>query len=245
MCRAGCRSGLRWSASGISAKPEGARSAGASPQKRWKLTISRARCGQGRVGHGVPAITGRATTCRRTPVPRPSCGPRFWNATRGALRRRTGPPRRCSSPKDPVAAVGFVEPADHALGRSRGGLSSKVHLCCDGRGLPLRLTLTAGQAGDNPQLLAVPDAISVHTGRPGRPRRRPERLLADKAYSHPSTRAALRARGIKATIPERDDQLARRRYLDVASFTASMRSRSSSNASNGARSLGDSASRSV
>ena len=55
------------------------------------------------------------------------------------------------------------------------------------------------------------NAISVHTGRPGRPRCRPERLLADKAYSHPSTRAALRARGIKATIPERDDQLARRR----------------------------------
>jgi transposase len=51
----------------------------------------------------------------------------------------------------------------------------------------------------------------VHTGRSGRPRSRPERLLADKAYSHPSTRAALRARGIKTTIPERDDQLARRR----------------------------------
>jgi transposase len=36
-------------------------------------------------------------------------------------------------------------------------------------------------------------------------------LLVDKAYSHPGTRAALRARGIRATIPERDDQLARRR----------------------------------
>ena len=82
--------------------------------------------------------------------------------------------------------MGFVEPADHALGRSRGGLSSKVHLCCDGRGLPLSFTVTAGQAGDNPQLLAVLDAISVPTGRPGRPRRRLERLLADKAYSHPA-----------------------------------------------------------
>ncbi len=107
--------------------------------------------------------------------------------------------------------MGFVEPADHALGRSRGGLSTKVHLCCDGRGLPLTFSLTPGQAGDNPQVLAVLDAISVRTRRPGRPRCRPERLLADKAYSHPSTRRALRARGIKATIPERDDQLARRR----------------------------------
>lgn len=33
-----------------------------------------------------------------------------------------------------------------------------------------------------------------------------ERVLADKAYSHPSTRTALRARRIKATIPERRDQ---------------------------------------
>ena len=37
------------------------------------------------------------------------------------------------------------------------------------------------------------------------------RLLADKAYSHPSTRTALRRRGIKHTIPERDDQIARRK----------------------------------
>ena len=37
------------------------------------------------------------------------------------------------------------------------------------------------------------------------------RLLADKAYSHPSTRTALRKRRIKHTIPERDDQVTRRK----------------------------------
>src|SRR5699024_5340922 len=37
------------------------------------------------------------------------------------------------------------------------------------------------------------------------------RLLADKAYSHPSTRTYLRAKGIKHTIPERSDQIARRK----------------------------------
>jgi transposase len=46
---------------------------------------------------------------------------------------------------------------------------------------------------------------------PGRPRKRPDRVIADKAYSHPSTRAALRARGIKFTSPERRDQIAHRR----------------------------------
>lgn len=103
-----------------------------------------------------------------------------------------------------------MEPADHGIGRSRGGLTSKIHLVVDGRGLPLSVVLTPGQAGDNPQLLPALDAIRVPRQGPGRPRSRPEEVLADKAYSHPSTRAALRSRGIRFTSPERSDQLARR-----------------------------------
>ena len=98
-----------------------------------------------------------------------------------------------------------------ALGRSRGGLTSKIHLAVDGRGLPMSVILTPGQAGDNPQLLPLLDQIRVGRDGPGRPRKRPERVLADKAYSHPSTRAALRARGIAFTSPEKSDQIARRR----------------------------------
>ena len=97
-----------------------------------------------------------------------------------------------------------------ALGRSRGGLSTKIHLAVDGRGRPLSVLLTAGQAGDNPQPLNVLDAISVHPGGPGRPRKRPDMLLADKGYAHDSTRTALRRRRIPHTIPERSDQVARR-----------------------------------
>jgi transposase len=66
--------------------------------------------------------------------------------------------------------------------------------------------LTAGQAGDNPQLLPVIDAIRVNT--PGRPRKRPDVLIADKGYAHDSTRAVLRRRGIAHVIPERSDQIA-------------------------------------
>jgi hypothetical protein len=44
------------------------------------------------------------------------------------------------------------EPDDHALGRSRGGPSTKTHLSVDRRGWPLSARLTPGQAGDNPQL---------------------------------------------------------------------------------------------
>jgi transposase len=74
----------------------------------------------------------------------------------------------------------------------------------------MSIILTAGQAGDNPKLLPLLDQISVRRDGPGRPRKRPDRVLADKAYSHPSTRAALRARGIRFTSPEKSDQIARR-----------------------------------
>ena len=75
----------------------------------------------------------------------------------------------------------------------------------------MSIILTPGQAGDNPQLLPLLDQISVRRDGPGRPRKRPQRVLADKAYSHPSTRTALRQRRIAFTSPEKSDQIARRR----------------------------------
>jgi transposase len=75
----------------------------------------------------------------------------------------------------------------------------------------MAILLTAGQAGDNPQLLPLLDEVSVARPGPGRPRQRPDRVIADKAYSHPSTRAALRARGVAFTSPEKADQIARRK----------------------------------
>lgn len=73
------------------------------------------------------------------------------------------------------------------------------------------MVVTPGQAGDNPQLLPLLDAIRVPRLGPGRPRKRPDHLVADRGYSHPSTRAVLRRRGVAHTIPERTDQRAARR----------------------------------
>jgi transposase len=70
--------------------------------------------------------------------------------------------------------------------------------------------LTAGQAGDNPQLVPLLDDYARTrraVSKPGRD----FRLLGDKAYSHPSTRKTLRSRRIKHTIPERKDQIGRRK----------------------------------
>ncbi len=85
-------------------------------------------------------------------------------------------------------------------------MTTKLHLAADARGRPLTIRLTEGQAGDNPQLLPLLDRLCWRSGRPGRPRTRPSRLVADRAYSHRSTRAELRRRGIRHTIPERSDQ---------------------------------------
>jgi transposase len=103
------------------------------------------------------------------------------------------------------------EPADHALGRSRGGLTTKIHLACEQGRRPLSLVLTAGQRGDSPQFSTVLEAIRVHAPGPGRPRCRPERVLADKAYSSRANRIYLRRRGIRSVIPIKADQQAHRR----------------------------------
>ncbi|MFD1049108.1 IS5 family transposase [Kibdelosporangium lantanae] len=95
------------------------------------------------------------------------------------------------------------------LGRSRGGLTTKLHLAVNAAGLPLAVILTPGQAGDNPQLLPLLD--DIHDIDVDGRRVRVGRVIADKAYTHPSTRTALRRRKIKATIPERTDQIARRK----------------------------------
>ena len=104
------------------------------------------------------------------------------------------------------------EPADHALGRSRGGLSTKVHLAVDQRRKTLATALTPGQAADSPQFTTVLGRIRVpQRSGPGRPRSRPTRVLADKAYSARANRTYLRRRGIPATIPVKADQQANRR----------------------------------
>jgi transposase len=104
-----------------------------------------------------------------------------------------------------------TEPADHGLGRSRGGLSTKVHLACEQRQKPLSILVTAGQWGDSPQFQPVVDGIAVPRLGRGRPRTRPDRVLADKAYGSRANRAYLRRRGIRCTIPEKADQAQHRK----------------------------------
>jgi transposase len=70
--------------------------------------------------------------------------------------------------------------------------------------------ITPGQAGDSPMLLPLLQHLRV--GRNvGRPRTRPDAVRGDKAYSSRAIRTHLRDRGIKAVIPEPDDQKGHRK----------------------------------
>ncbi|CAL9661241.1 IS5 family transposase ISBli8 [Streptomyces sp. enrichment culture] len=100
---------------------------------------------------------------------------------------------------------------DHALGRSRGGLSTKVHLAADGGARPPAFTVTAGQAGDAPAFETVMSHIRVPRSGVGRPRIRPPVVLADRAYSSRAVRNHLRRRDIRAVIPQPSDQIGHRR----------------------------------
>ena len=102
------------------------------------------------------------------------------------------------------------EPADHAIGRSRGGLTTKTHALVDGRGRVLVVIVSPGQAGDSPVLPKLLAELRVARRGPGRPRTTPTALRGDKAYSSRAHRALLRARGITAVIPEPADQAAHR-----------------------------------
>lgn len=99
-----------------------------------------------------------------------------------------------------------IEPADHAVGRSRGGLGTKIHQLSDGNGRPLVLLIGPGQAGDSPVFPLLMKELTVPRIGPGRARTRPEAVLGDKAYSPKANRAHLRSRGIEAVIAEPDGQ---------------------------------------
>lgn len=72
------------------------------------------------------------------------------------------------------------------------------------------MQVTGGQVADTTQLAAVLAGIRVPRAGAGRPRTRPDRVVADKAYSSRANRRLLRGRGIAHTIPEPADQRANR-----------------------------------
>ena len=89
-----------------------------------------------------------------------------------------------------------------ALGRSRGGFTSKIHCIGDARGRPIAFDLTPGEAADCKTYDTLIDL----------PEQAPAALIADKAYDTDAIRDDLKKRGIKAVIPPKSNRSATIRY---------------------------------
>lgn len=117
----------------------------------------------------------------------------------GARRRNRRRPRLGEG-----SATELEEPEDHALGYSRGGFSTKIHLLCDSHGTVLGLHVTPGQRHESRAF--EPTMQRVYLPRRRGRRRWPRRPAGDKGYSYPRIWRWLGRRRIGRVIPTRKDQ---------------------------------------
>ena len=89
---------------------------------------------------------------------------------------------------------------DQALGRSRGGLSTKIHMAVDATGQPIRFILTGGQASDSPQGIPLLTGIKA------------SHVIADKGYDSNRILSFVREHGAVAVIPPTSRRTVQREY---------------------------------
>src|ERR687889_2467226 len=147
----------------------------------------------GRVGRAAPSLVGSAGQGRGDRLGAGVLG--LGERTRPRGGQKTGP-----------------NPTD------KGKSGSKRHIVVDREGLPLSMIHTAANVHDSKVLEEAVDAISpIRKPRRGRPRKRPKKLHADKAYDFPRCREALRKRGITPRIARRgiesSERLGRYRWV--------------------------------
>ena len=84
--------------------------------------------------------------------------------------------------------------SEQALGRSRGGFSTKIHVAVNGLGLPVNVVLTAGQAADVTQA----EALIAGT--------EPDVVIGDKGYDSDKLVRVIEAKGAEAVIPPKSNR---------------------------------------
>jgi transposase len=97
-----------------------------------------------------------------------------------------------------------IEPVGHALGRSRGGFGTKVHLVCDSAGWIVSIHVTPGQTHESKgfEPTMAHRLLPLHRGAP----RWPLSMAGDKGYSYPRLRRWFAKRRLKAIIPTKSNQ---------------------------------------
>src|SRR5215218_2290276 len=169
--------------------------------KRWAADLD--------LPAGGACATGRRRACGK------SCIRRSWTGS-GRPTGSTGSgllwTRQACRPK------GGQRTGPNPTDKAKAG--SKRHVVSDRGGIPLAVVLSAANVHDSKVLVEAVDAISPirkPRGRPGRPRKRPAKLHADKAYDFPRCRQALRKRGITPRISRRgidsSEKLGRHRWV--------------------------------
>lgn len=147
-------------------------------------TLERSR----NLGSGTGRVAGRRRLTGRVGLGDPFCG---WD-------HRARPSTCCRSKKS--------SPEAEALGRSQGGLSTKIHVRSDGKGKPITFVLTPGQQHEITVAERLLEQGAIRRGKNGRIRLRPKRVSGDKGYSSRKYRQYLRRRGIRMTIPRKKNE---------------------------------------
>lgn len=117
-------------------------------------------------------------------------GCRFRGSLHGLDHRQSSPARRRCPKKN----------GDQALGRSRGGLTTKIHALVEGLGQLARWTLTPGQTHDVTQAQTLLEGITADS------------VAADKAYDADALIQAIRQSGARAVIPPKANRKEQRYY---------------------------------
>lgn len=92
------------------------------------------------------------------------------------------------------------------VGKTKRGKGTKWMVLVDGAGTPLGALLDSASPAEVKLLEQTLDTVAVRrTNQPGRPRKRPERLIADRGYDSNPLRKALKGRGIEPIIPARSN----------------------------------------
>jgi transposase len=86
---------------------------------------------------------------------------------------------------------------------TKRGKGTKCLVVVDGQGVPLGIRLESASPAEVTLLESTLATIAVPRSGPGRPRQKPERVIADKAYDSDPLRACLKRRGIELIVPHR------------------------------------------
>lgn len=122
------------------------------------------------------------------------------------LDHRASPPTRCRGKKSSAE--------QEALGRSRGGFSTKIHVRCEGTGRLITFLLTPGQESDISFAEELMETGAVRRSS-GQLRLRPKRLVADKGYTSQAFRSYLHQKHICCTIARRSNERRRGSFEKV------------------------------